>query len=244
MGNYSPMAQWEEYLAKYLIEDFFTYGLLKKEESPDLQGEEVGIEVVKAYDPWYNISEGEFEKSCFSQDSEKHKRKSVIINATIPGIEKNKNLIASTGFCKTKFGEVRFGYACGDLYNSRKPLIENSVKKKLEKLNSKHYKVFPQMGLFIFSLIELSENSIDCSVSKKDDLLLLFQSILKEYNTSHNDSRVFQFIILYSPPCATLMHFDLEKSAVRQFNINMYKYQQRLNNLSKNPISESEAQIQ
>lgn len=45
--------RWEERMAKNILEDQFAIGPLKKRESPDLQGDGVGIEITIAYPSWY-----------------------------------------------------------------------------------------------------------------------------------------------------------------------------------------------
>lgn len=45
--------RWEERMAKHILEDQFAIGPLEKRESPDLQGDGIGIEITMAYPSWY-----------------------------------------------------------------------------------------------------------------------------------------------------------------------------------------------
>lgn len=129
MGNATPLDQWEEYLAMYIVEDVLPFGKFEKRECPDLHGRDVGIEVIRARPKTYE------------------ERRSYI---------RHMFLARQNGGGQAYPPPKRYAHAAirtADSHIVDKTLLLTAVGKKEAKLNRGHYKQFDKQGLFIFSLI-------------------------------------------------------------------------------------------
>jgi len=129
LGNATPADQWEEYLAMYIVEDILPYGRFEKRECPDLQGRDVGIEVIRARPKTYE------ERRSYMRH---------VLSARQAGDGPAYPAPRSQG---------RIAIRTADSHSVDKALLLAAVRKKEAKLNRGHYKLFDRQGLFIFSLI-------------------------------------------------------------------------------------------
>lgn len=129
MGNATPVDQWEEYLAMYIVEDILPYGRFEKRECPDLHGSSVGIEVIRARPKTYE------------------ERRSYI--RQILSVKQNGD--RQVYLPLERYGHIEIRTA--DSHRVDKSLLLTAARKKEAKLNRGHYKLFDRQGLFIFSLI-------------------------------------------------------------------------------------------
>jgi len=129
VGNATPLEQWEEYLAMYIVEDVLPFGKFEKRECPDLHGKNVGIEVIRARPRTYE------------------ERRSYI---------RHMLLARQNGGGQMYPPPKRYARAAirtADSHIVDKSLLLTAVRKKEAKLNRGHYRQFDRQGLFIFSLI-------------------------------------------------------------------------------------------
>lgn len=230
---------WKECLAKVIMEDLFYPGKFDKAESPDLQGDGVGIEVTQAYPAMYQWLDGEYEKYAVAlgngdvDKAEYHRRKSVFCN--------HLNDVSSCEECIRKYPGVvhqacgRFMSVCGiggEVFTVRivhlsavsdLPRMVCTVcdvfRRKLEKLNAGHYAWFDTMGLFI-------ETSFFTNVEAYvDELFCRMRRIGSEY------ARQYDVVFLYGRTVARLCRMDFMNGTLLYYDIDGFKYD-RLADLS------------
>lgn len=230
---------WKEYLAKVIMEDLFYPGGLDKAESPDLQGDGIGIEITQVYPAVYQQLDGEYEKYAVARgngDADKaeyHRRKSVSCN--------HLNDVSSCVECMCMYPDVthqacgRFTPICdigGEVFEvrivhlsavSNLPCMVRTVcdafRRKLEKLNAGHYARFDTMGLFI-------ETSFFTNVEEYvDELFFRMKCILSEY------ARKYDVVFLYGRTVARLCRMDFTNGTLAYYVIAGSKYD-RLADLS------------
>lgn len=223
---------WKECLAKVIMEDLFYPGKFDKAESPDLQGDGVGIEVTQAYPAMYQRLDGEYEKYAVAlgngdvDKAEYHRRKSVSCN--------HLNDVSSCEECIRKYPGVvhqacgRFTPICdigGEVFEvrivhlsavSNLPRMVRTVcdvfRRKLEKLNAGHYARFDTMGLFI-------ETSFFTNVEEYvDELFYRMKCIQSEYAVKYD------VVFLYGRTVARLCRMDFMNGTLVYYGIDGSKY--------------------
>ena len=129
---------YDECCAKITLEELFParYQNLILADKPDLQGNEVGIEVTLADDCKKQEAVGNWVRANSTYDA--RIRDSAIERMRQLGVEYTGGIQSWPGF-DTSFRQ-----------------IENAVKKKIEKLKTGNYRIFPRYELFVFTDIWLS----------------------------------------------------------------------------------------
>lgn len=236
--SHSEMDEWEEYLAKYILEDLHPGWAFEKHECPDLVDvkSDIGVEVTKAYPSWYNKSEGEMEKARILQldghdeAAQKHFEKASVVHSICGQGESVYTVHGTINHCCGI--PIRIISMGGDLYQPHKILLEAALKKKLYKLNSGKYQICKQTGLFVFSLIDLHIDAM-FGPDKDNDILLFLIDVQQHVLKQMVDAKSYQFVYVYAVPDAMLLEINLDKQTVKRHCVHSSKYDSRLQNLCR-----------
>lgn len=213
MGKKYDMDKWEEFLAKWILEDHFPFGKFEKSESPDLIGRGIGVEVVKAYLPALARVEGEYmqhrlaELRCVEAASRKHYEKTHGVWNCEWGTMARQSIKGG--------GELTT--LAGNLGETQVYVIVDAVKRKLEKV--KKYQETPVLGLFVYT-----------SFSIEGHLDELAKKILE---TSQGFERWFEHIFLFIDSQSLIYRLELPSMKWSMQKVNRHQYDERLTMLDR-----------
>lgn len=221
----SEMKNWNEYLAKLIIEDFFPkWKPMEKYECPDLQGESVGFEVTCALPDFLMKTDGQRESLRADLiDAERYEGAGAFKVA-----QKLRDKVAmkekKIGFPISKLPAVQ--YLPPDFFEQSKLAVAKGIKKKTNLLNNGNYDSFlekvPKIGLFLWASVLFSEQESDEN---------FWTDIVKAGTAGYLQK--YDLYLAFCIPTSCLVHLSAAGEVVSAFHVNTWKYQNELDQLSR-----------